>query len=272
MTRRVALIGRPLRRRHSEVMHNAAFDHFGIDARYELRDVSLEQVPGFVDEARGADWLGFQVTTPHKRIVMELLDQIEHDAGQIGAVNTVLRREDGSLAGHNTDAEGFRRAVENELELGLSDLSVCVGGAGGAARAGVHALVVAGAGDITVGNRTWERARALAEDFGPSVRGAGFGAAFDEALTEADLAVNATTVGMIEPGVAFDVGSLPPTAAVFDLVYDPSESELLRRARARGLRVANGLGMLVSQAEIAFERWTGVADAGPVMRAALESL
>ena len=113
------------------------------------------------------------------------------------------------------------------------------------------------------------RARDLADHFGPKVLAVDLGAEFEKSLTGADLAVNTTTVGMIEPGAAFDVAPLPESAAVYDLVYDPAESELLVAARSRGLRTANGLGMLVGQAEIAFERWTGVASAGPVMRASL---
>jgi len=271
MTRRVALIGHPLRRRHSAVMHNAAFDHYEIDARYELRELAPMAVPSFVDEARGDGWLGFQVTAPYKQIVMEHLAEIEDDARQIGAVNSVLRRDDGSLVGFNTDGPGFRQALESELGLRPSGLCVCVGGAGGAARAVVYALVAAGAHEVAVGNRTPARAVDLAREFGRTVRGMEIGAEFDAALARADLAVNATTVGMSQPGVAFPVEALPATAAVYDLVYDPPESELLERARARGLPAANGLGMLVAQAEIAFERWTGVPNAGTVMRRALEA-
>ena len=267
VTRRVALIGHPLLRRHSEVMHNAAFEHFGIDARYELRELQSEELPAFVDEARVGVWLGFQVTAPHKRAVMEHIDDIEDGAAAIGAVNSVARRDDGTLVGFNTDAPGFTMAVEDELAVRLSGITAAVAGAGGAARAVVHALATAGAGALIVGNRTARRAVELASDFGAA--GVGLGADFQEALGEADLAVNATTVGMHSPGAAFDVGVLPDTAAVYDLVYEPAESELLRMARERGLRTANGLGMLVNQAAIAFERWTGVADAGPVMREAL---
>ena len=94
---------------------------------------------------------------------------------------------------------------------------------------------------------------------------------FEDELRRVDFAVNATTVGMIQPGVAFDPGVLQDSAAVFDLVYNPPESELLRRARDRGLPASNGLGMLIAQAEIAFERWTGEQGAGPIMRAALKA-
>lgn len=269
MTKRVALIGHPLLRRHSEAMHNAAFDHFGIDARYERRDLELEGLPAFVSEVRGEDWLGFQVTTPYKQAIMEYLDDIEVDARRIGAVNSVLLRDDGALVGFNTDAPGFRRAAEGELGIRFAGMTAVVAGAGGAARAVVSALVSSRAEAVTVGNRTVSRAADLAADFGDSVAGVGLGAPFDEALSRADVAVNATTVGMMTPGVAFDVTALPTTAAVYDLVYEPIESELLQHARACRLQAANGLGMLIAQAEIAFERWTNIPDAGSVMRRAI---
>jgi shikimate dehydrogenase len=250
-------------------MHNAAFAHFGIDAEYELRELTPEQLGGFFAEVRRPEWFGFQVTAPHKQAVMDHLDEIEPDALAIGAVNSGLRREDGALIGFNTDAPGFRRAVEEDLAVDFSDSTVVIAGAGGAARAVAHAAVTAGASEVVVGNRTAARARELAAEFGDPLRAIGLDAAFTDALRGADLAVNATTVGMTSDGVAFDVDALPGSAAVFDLVYVPAETELLRRARARGLAAGNGLGMLVAQAEIAFERWTGITGAGPIMRRAL---
>lgn len=271
MTARVALIGHPLLRRHSEVMHNAAFAHFGVDAVYELRDLEPVEVAGFVAEVRsGDDWLGFQVTAPYKQMVMAHLDLIEEGAGRIGAVNSTVRDSDRGLVGFNTDAPGFRRAIETELDVQVPGLRAAVAGAGGAARAVVDALVDGGAASVIVGNRSASRAEALAADFGPSVAGVDLGEAFVAVLADVDLAVNATTVGMHSPGAAFDVDPLPATAAVYDLVYEPPEPPVLAAARKRGLRTANGLGMLVAQAEIAFERWTGIPDAGAVMRPALD--
>lgn len=272
MSRRVALIGNPLRRRHSEAMHNAAFGHFGVDARYELCELTPDELPAFFRQVRGEEWLGFQVTAPYKRDVMAYLDDIDHDALAMGAVNSGLRRDDGSLVGFNTDADGFLRAAVAVLGAEIRGISAAVAGAGGAARAVVHALVSAGAAEISIGNRSVARAHHLAADYGDEVRATGLDDTFTEALRRAQLAVNATTVGMISPGVAFDVAELPDSAAVLDLVYVPAESELVRLARGRGLRAGNGLGMLVAQAELAFERWTGIAHAGPVMRAALEQL
>ncbi|NNC39790.1 MAG: shikimate dehydrogenase [Acidimicrobiia bacterium] len=269
MTQLVALIGNPLKRRHSEIMHNAAFRHFSIDAGYELRELQGEAVPAFVGESRRPPWMGFQVTAPFKRMVMEYLDEIEPGARQIGSVNSVLRQPDGTLVGFNTDAPGFQRAAESELNIRFAGIRAAVAGAGGAARAVVHALVAGGAAQVTICDLLPSRASDLADESGDSARAVEVGDAFEGALGRVNLAVNATTVGMIERGVAFDVAKLPDSAVVFDLVYNPPESELLQRARARGLPATNGLGMLVGQAEIAFERWTGLSNAGPVMRKAL---
>lgn len=273
MSDRVALIGHPLKRRHSAVIHDAAFAAYGIDARYELRELEAERMPGFVEEARGDGWLGFQVTAPYKQDVFALLDEVDPDARAIGAVNSVARRAGGALAGFNTDAPGFAGAVERELGVAFEGARVVVAGAGGAARAVVHASLGRGAAEVTVGARRAEAAAAVADAMGERAVGHGLGEpAFTHALEASDLFVNATTVGMLSPGMAVDPGGLGPGSCVFDLVYVPSETELVRAARARGLPAANGAGMLVTQAAIAFREWTGIDDASAVMRDALEPL
>jgi shikimate dehydrogenase len=271
-TRRVALIGRPLRRRHSQVMHDAAFAANGIDARYELRELEAGEVAAFVAEARRPEWLGFQITAPYKRDVMALLDAVEPEAEAIGAVNSVTRTADGALVGFNTDAPGFAAAVRHDLGMELGGARVVVAGAGGAAHAVAHAAVGAGAAEVRVVSRTLAPAQALADRVGGVVPGTLDDRALPGALAAADLLVNATTVGMLSPGVVVDPALLGEDAAVFDLVYVPLETELLRAARARGLRAAGGAGMLVAQADIAFRRWTGVADVSDVMQAAVEPL
>jgi shikimate dehydrogenase len=277
VTRRVALLGTPLRRRHSKVMHDAAFDAVGLDARYELMELQPEEVAEAVSAARGEDWLGLGVTAPYKRVVAELVDEVEPDAAAIGAVNNVVRTADARLVGFNSDAPGFRIGVERALGRPLAGLAVVVAGAGGAAHAVVHACLTAGASRVTIGNRRLDAARRVADRF--SETGASAPAAvilgdpeFTEALRTADLAVNATTVGMVDPGMTIDVESLPSTATVFDLVYVPAETPLLRAAGLRGLRTANGSEMLIAQAAIAFERWTGIGGMDDVMRSAVAPL
>jgi shikimate dehydrogenase len=278
MTRRVGLLGKPLRRRHSQVMHDAAFDAAGIDARYVLLELEPEAVAPAVAEARASDeWLGLGVTAPYKRVVAGLVDEVEADATAIGAVNNVVRTADGHLVGFNSDAPGFRVSVEAAMGRPLDGGTVVVAGAGGAAHAVVYAILIAGAARVTIGARSAEAAQALASRFastGPtSPTAVELGsAAFLDALATADVAVNATTVGMIDPGMTIDVDRLPGTATVFDLVYVPAETPLLAAARARGLRAANGSEMLIAQAAIAFERWTGIGGMADVMRAAVAPL
>jgi shikimate dehydrogenase len=278
MTRRVGLLGKPLKRRHSQVMHDAAFDACGIDARYVLLEVEPDEVAPTVAEARSSDaWLGLGVTAPYKRVVAELVDEVEKDAQAIGAVNNAVKTADGRLLGINTDAPGFRAGVELAMGRPLDGATVVVAGAGGAAHAVVYALLTAGAAQVTIGNRSVAAAEALAERFAAvgSMRPVAValdGPAFTMALASADLAVNATTVGMLDPGATIDVAALPDHATVFDLVYVPAETPLLAAAQARGLRAANGSEMLIAQAAIAFERWTGVAGMADVMRTAVAPL
>jgi shikimate dehydrogenase len=254
-------------------MHNAAFAAHGIDARFELQPIGADEVGPFFDRVRGPDWMGFGVTAPYKQVVMEHLDVVEPGALAIGAVNNGVRRADGSLVGFNTDASGFISAVSS-MGASVAGCEAVVVGAGGAARAVVWALLDAGAASVFVANRSVDRARELAESLsrhGPIVAGSLDDQALVEALGSAAIAVNATTVGMTSNDVAFDVGPLPTAALVFDLVYVPPETPLVRAATERGLNVCNGLEMLVRQGEIAFARWTGIEETAGIMREALES-
>lgn len=254
-------------------MHNAAFEHFGIDAHYELLPLRPDDLDGFFEQARGDRWLGFQVTAPYKQEAARRCDHVEGIARDIGAVNSVIRTGEGVLRGFNTDAPGFARAVSAGLGREIAGTSVVVAGAGGAARAVVASCLKGRASQVVVGARSLGSSSALAEELADQrVVPTGLGADFEAALAGADLAVNATTVGMTVPGTVFDAGRLPAGAAVFDLVYVPPETELVTTATSRGLDAVNGLGMLVAQAEIAFERWTGIETAGPVMRTALEAM
>jgi len=267
LTKRVALLGKPLRRRHSVVMHNAAFAAAGIDGRYELMEIDEADVPAAVGAAgAGDDWLGLGVTAPYKQLVASLVDEVESEAAEIGAVNNVVRTPGGRLIGFNTDAPGFRAGAELAMGRSLAGARVVVAGAGGVARAIVYELKKAGVASLTVGNRSTPRmasgvaAVPLDSD------------EFLDGLRDADLAVNATTVGMTQPGSTIPVELLPVSATVFDCVYVPVETPLLAAARACGLRAANGSEMLIAQAAIAFERWTGVPGMAAVMRAAVAPL
>ena len=266
MTLRVALLGTPLKRRHSVVMHNAAFAAAGIDAVYELRELDESDVAAAVAEARGDGWLGLGVTAPYKKLVATVLDEVDPDATEIGAVNNVVRTHQGRLIGFNTDAPGFRAAVEQAMGWPLRGARVVVAGSGGVAQAVAYACRQAGVASLTIGNRTLPASAAGTDAVALD------GPEFASAVRHADLAVNATTVGMLDSGMSFDPGLLPPGAAVFDCVYVPQETPLLALARARGINAANGEEMLIAQAAIAFERWTGVGGMANVMRDAVAPL
>jgi shikimate dehydrogenase len=223
---------------------------------------------------RGGGWLGFQVTAPHKQSVMQFVDTMTPAAEAIGAVNSGVRLPDGSLEGFNTDAAGFAAALTEDLGAPIKSASVVVAGAGGAARAVVWALLTGGADHVVIGNRDPERAQSLAGDLPElgSVTGVALESEeFASALGGADIAVNATTAGMTTHTAAFDPALLPAGSSVFDLVYVPLETPLVAQARERGLNVRNGLDMLVRQAEIAFERWTGISGSATVMRESLQT-
>jgi shikimate dehydrogenase len=259
------------------VTHDAAFRAAGIDARYELRELEEDEVPAAVEAARGPDWLGLGVTAPYKRLVATLIDEVEPEAQEIGAVNNVVHADGGRLVGINTDAPGFLAGAELAMGFPLRGAAVVVAGAGGAARAVAHACVRAGVARLTVANRTPETAEALVV----GLPGLGLtralatgleGDTWEDALGSADLAVNATTVGMLSPGTTIPVERLPEWATVFDCVYVPAETPLLRAARERGLKAANGSEMLIAQAAAAFQRWTGVGGMAGVMREAVAPL
>ena len=254
-------------------MHNAAFAAHDIDATYELRPIDPDEVGAFFTEARQPDWLGFGITAPYKQVAMSHLDEVEPGAAAIGAVNNGTRRDDGSLVGFNTDASGFMAAVES-MGATVAGRRAVVVGAGGAARAVVWALLDSGVESVFVANRTPARARDLAESlspYGKVISGSLDDSEVITALGSAAIAVNATTVGMTTNTVAFDVAGLPEDALVFDLVYVPPITPLVRAATARGLQVCNGMEMLVRQGEVAFERWTGIGSTAGIMRDALES-
>jgi shikimate dehydrogenase len=287
-TRLVGLIGWPVEHSLSPAMHNAAFDALGLNWRY----VPLPVPPGQVEPAvRGLAALGFcgaNVTVPHKRAVMPVLGSIGPSASALGAVNTLVigRRADGTptIGGFNTDSRGFVGALRQGGFEPEDDGNAVVVGAGGAARAVVFGLLWSGSGEVAVLNRTPERARALVSDLGSHP---GYAVRLhalpltEETLVEsaraADLLVNATTVGMwphVDGSVWPDTAPVPVHLTVFDLVYNPLETRLLRQARQSGAHAVDGLGMLVRQGALAFDMWTNqglsVTEVAALMRAACE--
>lgn len=273
--RTAALLGMPLTRRHSAEMHNAAFRSNDIEAEYILREVDEHELPAEIERARAERWLGFQITAPHKQAIMPLLDEVEPDAAAIGAVNSVEVTDDGRLIGFNTDVLGFLAAIEPLLTKPITESRVVVGGSGGVAHAVVYGLGSRGPQALTVADLRLADSERLRTEYAEhfDLEATTFNHhLLEERLGEADLFVNATSVGMLTPGPVVPVASIARGAAVFDVVYVPRTTELTRQAAAAGHPTANGDEMLVAQAVAAFVRWTGAPDPSVVMRAAVEPL
>jgi shikimate dehydrogenase len=234
------LLGDPVAHSRSPRIHARAFELLGVDAVYA--PCRITDVPAAFAGLRALGVAGCNVTVPHKEAVAKLCPALSPEAARIGAVNCV----DAALKGHNTDVAGLLRA----LPPGTAKAAAVVVGAGGSARAAAFALP-----GCAVVNRTRERAEALARDLGARVAG-------PEALREADVAVNCTTVGLHDDAVPFDVSALRPEATVVDLVYRGASGEtaLVKAARARGLRAVDGLAVLVHQAIASLEIWLGRRD------------
>ena len=280
-TRLVGLIGWPIGHSVSPAMHNAAFAALGLDWRYVPLPVD-SALPGAVGDAvrgmRAMGLRGINVTVPHKQAVLPFLDRIAPAAQAMRAVNTIIVEADGSLTGDNTDAPGF---VADLRAHGVEPAGqrVLVLGAGGSARAIVYGLAQAGATHITVANRSAERAAALLADLRPFLGGAHLDIValpdgVPEAANDADLVVNCTSLGMTPRAETTPwPADLPfrPAQAVYDLVYNPADTLLLRQAQADGAHAIGGLGMLIWQGALAFEHWTGQMPPVDVMRAAAEA-
>ncbi len=258
------VIGSPVRHSLSPVMHNAAFADGGLDWVY----VAFEVVPGAGGAAlaamRSLGIAGLSVTMPHKDAAAAAVDTLDPASCALGTVNTVVLQPDGRLAGYNTDGAGFIASLR-DAGVDPSGMRVVVLGAGGAARAVIDALARSGAAAIAVVNRSFERGEVAARLAGPIAR---LGAAAD--IATADLVVNATSLGMGTSEVPFDPSLLRSSQVIADLVYHPLETALLIAARASGAVAVDGLGMLVHQAVLQQQLWTGVRPDPAVMRAAAE--
>jgi len=275
MTCRVGLMGWPVEHSLSPAMHNAAFAALGMDWEYVLLPVPPGEVEATVRALAARGFRGANVTVPHKEAVIPYLSRITEAAHAIGAVNTIIVEEDGSLTGENTDWTGFLAALE-EAGFRPGGQRALLLGAGGAARAVAYALARAGARVIIL-NRTPERAEALVRDLAPGVPAGSLqiGPLEPDTLAwearQASLLVNATSVGMwprTEESPWPDGLPMPSHLVVFDLVYNPLETKLLRQAREAGARTVDGLGMLVHQGARAFTCWVGRPAPVEVMRAA----
>ena len=272
MTLSLGIIGFPIGHSISPAFQQAALDHLGIDADYQAWEVDPEGVGEFLQALRQPDKLGINVTVPHKETVIPFLDEMDEGAREAGAVNTVVHRE-GRLIGYNTDSHGFLQALREARNFRCEGRRVLVLGAGGAARGVVLALIREGVSELVIANRTFargERLASLARERGIACRAIEM--SWNElalAAVSADLIVNCTTAGMSHgPDAAHSLlleQQIPPTALVYDLVYNPMETPLLRAAGRAGASTLGGIQMLVHQGAASFELWTGQPGPIPVM-------
>ncbi|HET8822139.1 MAG TPA: shikimate dehydrogenase [Thermoleophilaceae bacterium] len=253
MTPLAGVIGFPVGHSRSPAMMNAAFAALGLDWHYVKLPLPPERFDAGVRALPGSGYRGANVTLPHKLAAHELADELSDAARAIGAVNTLTLAEGGGIAGHNTDAGGLLDALGDELPP-----TALVLGAGGAARAAAWALASAGA-RVTVWNRTGDRAQALASDLGVE---------FGERPAEAELLVNATSVGLRADD---SLAGLPLVDAhvVVDLVYGDAPTPILRWGEERGARVVGGLEVLVRQGARSLALWTGMDPPLDAMRRAV---
>jgi shikimate dehydrogenase len=272
MTKRVVLIGHPVAHSFSAQMQQAAFDALGIDVVYELLDTSAAALQETVETLRGDDFLGANVTIPHKERVATFVDRKSEDASATGAVNCVTK-EGKRLVGHNTDVNAFRVSIDALVGKQKMPRAAVVLGAGGGARAAVHALITMGFQRVIVFNRHLHRAEGLVKHFGRSASHMELRAMpWHESVIESELSrtrvlVNATSVGLASDDSPIPGELLAPDLLVMDMIYNPPETRLLREAKVAGAAgVMNGETMLLQQGMDAFQLWTGQQAPADVMR------
>ncbi len=275
MTKFIGLIGYPLKHSISPYFQQAALDYYQLDIRYEAWETSPEELETTVVKLRETQNLGANVTVPYKEAVLPLLDGVDDLARMIGAVNTIVKKDD-RLVGFNTDAHGFIEALRREGHFDPEGKRVIVLGAGGVARAVCFALVQKKVGSLAITDGIFERARALAENLACNIKEASPGSKdlqpdvteflwqrLKSAITfdNCDLIVHCTTIGMKhspqEGQSPLSIEVIPRDVLVYDLVYNPHPTPLLQLAQKAGANILGGLPMLVCQGAASFELWMG---------------
>ena len=256
--KKACVIGWPIEHSRSPLIHNYWLKKYGIDAVYEKKAVDPEYVRHFIANLAASEFIGCNVTIPHKETVFQAVGMVDEIAGRLGAVNTVYLRN-GVVCGTNTDGEGFIASLRHSHPaFDLRNQTVTIIGAGGAAKAIIGALLDEGVAKIGIINRTRERIQSLQKQFGSRVFEVNERIANNE-LKNCNLLINTTSQGMVgQPPLELDIQNLNRDALVADIVYVPLETALLGKAKQLGHPVLGGLGMLLHQAVRGFELWFGV--------------
>ncbi len=256
--KKACVIGYPIAHSRSPMIHNHWLKAYGLEGLYEKREVRPEELRSFLLNLQGEGYVGCNVTIPHKEAALSIIPGIDDIVRRTGSLNTVYI-ENGTLRATSTDGEGFyQNLLATVPGLSLAGKKVLLLGAGGSAKAIVERLLRADIAEIKILNRTLPRARELCAQFGPRLRVI-TADRFVAESTDIALLVNTTSQGMKgQEELQLDLASLPAGAVVADIVYVPLKTKLLRDAEARGLKTAGGLGMLLHQAVVGFEKWFGL--------------
>jgi len=254
---RAFVAGFPIRHSRSPIIHNHWLKHFGINGYYEAQEIKPEDFSAFVAELKaGTSYRGGNVTIPHKEAAYSLADKPDELAEELGAANT-LWLQDGLIHATNTDGYGFSANLDDRHPGWHHVDTAVVLGAGGASRSIIQSLRNRGIKNIHVVNRTVDRARQLADHFGPNIHAQPIGA-LAEVLKGAGLFVNTTSLGMDgSEALALDFSPLAKSALITDIVYVPLKTSFLLQAEEQGFSTVDGLGMLLHQAVPGFEKWFG---------------
>ena len=279
---RLGVIGDPVAHSLSPQMQNAALNHCKIDMQYARFQISTDDLGESLKQLRGLDFVGVNLTVPHKIKALLSIDEVDSEAARIGAVN-VIKIEKGNLLGFNTDGRGFSRAIRQEFSVDLRDLRVLVLGAGGAARAIAMQCAKENCERLVIANRSFEKARKLADELrkffaGPKVLGpvarlqamAWEENAFRFQIANIDLVVNVTPLGLHRSDSSpIPSRLLAPHLMIYDTIYSEQRTPFVSAAIGAGARAANGLSMLLYQGALAFELWFEREAPINAMRAAL---
>jgi shikimate dehydrogenase len=258
---KAGLIGHPVAQSKSPIIHHYWMKQYGIKGQYDLFDTKPEDLEAIVKRLVSEGYDGFNITVPHKENILPLCDMLNENAKQVGAVNTVHIKEN-LLYGYNTDVYGFVENIKTSIpDFEGAHKTALILGAGGAARAAIQGLKNEGFKKIYIANRTKEKAEKLQDDFGNILD------VIDWEIKEKnnrniDLLVNTTSLGMVnKPSLDFDLKDLKQGAIIYDIVYNPLETDLLKNAKNKQYQIVTGIGMLIYQAVPAFRLWTGTKPA-----------
>lgn len=258
MKKLYGVIGDPIAHSLSPAMHNKELKELGINAYYHPFHILKQDLKTAIEGMKVIGVNGFNITVPHKAAIIPLLDKIDPLAKAIGAVNTVVK-EEGQFVGYNTDGVGFVESLKEDWKEDLTNDKTLIIGAGGAAKAIYYTLLSMGVQQVDICNRTIQKAEALiaAQPYDANSKALSLEEA-ESNMGDYSLVIQTTSIGM-DPDIAqspLSLKNLKPAAFVSDIIYNPRETKFLKQAVEQGAKTQNGLGMLVYQGALAFEKWT----------------